>query len=242
MKMLLDIDQTPAGYTGGHSKVGFIMGGFYFSVVNPDYEQTINYNKDTFNPFYLYPDVYSDVTSYDISSTDFSYLEEVGRLKKTFNTSPSSTFNARGFVRKAGTLLNPTFKYIYVFDFNDVFNHSFDSMASWVESPTFIYSSAFVNYQKNITDVVIGGNGLKPVFEFGCMYSPVVYYNFNLDKNYHTSIGIYLFEYETHFSLLVPSQANGSIVDGKSRLSVSFNHYKIIKNSLCCLAQCFGIT
>lgn len=252
--MLLGIGETPSGVTGGSSSVFVTFGGFRFFIVNYDYEQSYGYGESYFYPLTGgYPYTLNDLSNlfpqeyFEITSLNQLYISEVERLKKAFNTNINSKFKAIGYTSKTGTFYNPIFEYVFAFDFNDIFETSIIGVCSYADR---VRLEAYPTWNAiyNVSDSLVGGDGTKKdIFYTNALYCPVDFverYTWGGSRNWHAGVGVLIFEFTTHYSVLVPRsvpslqhpQTGGTI------LGAIFNHYKVTKQSLCCLAQIFGIT
>lgn len=252
--MLLGISDTPASVTGGDSSVFLNFGGFRFYLYNYDFDKSYGYGEPTFYPLTGgIPYTLNDVSNrhpleyFENSSNDSLYLAEVERLKKTYITNPNSKFKAVGYTSKKGSPLDPILEYVFAFDFHDIFKTSIIGTVSYSDT---VRLNDFPSWNAiyNVSDSLVGGDGTKKDIHYTpALYSPVdfvEYYSWGGSKNWYAGVGVLVFEFNTHYSVLVPNSVPNlrHPLSGGTILGAIFNHHKIIKNSKCCLAEIFGIT
>ena len=251
--MIFDLGTTPPGVTGGSTSVFVKFGGFRFFIVNYDYKKSLRYDISHFPLTGGYPYALNDdyppypKEYFEITSSNQLYITEVERLKKAFNTNPNSKFKAIGYTSKTGTIWNPIYEYVFAFDFTDIFETSIIGVSNYADKvrlndyPTW-------NAIYEVSDSLVGGDGTKKdIFYTSALYCPVdfvEYYSWGGSKNWHAGVGVLIFEFSSYYSVLVPLSVPSlhHPESGGTILGAMFNHYKVTKNSSCCLAQCFGIT
>jgi hypothetical protein len=248
--MLLGIQVTPRGVTGGHVHVAIVLGGFRFCIINEHYKESYQYDSETFRRIpELFPPEINSTTIYDIFSTDVNYLLEVQKLKKKFITNPNATFYAIGYFIDVGTKYNPILEYIYIFDFHDIFINSYLNLVSFAMYNPYLglFSDAFTPTMstppnKIITDNMLTGGHKTPDYWTQTLLSPVasISYSGGSSINYHAGAQSCMFDYSSYCSVLIPINAFCRNTDNGLLFSVSLKHFKIKKN-ICCLAECFGI-
>ena len=252
--MILNCKPTPEGITGGCSSIFVKFGGFRFFIVNYDYDKSYGYGDSSFYPLSNgYPYRMDDflvrypMKYFEISSNDSLYVAEVERLKKAFKTNPNSKFKAIGYTANIGTSFDIVLEYTFAFDFNDIFETSIIGIINYSDTVR-LQESPFWNAIYNVSDSLVGGDGTKKdMFYTEALYAPVDFVqhsSWGSSWNWHAGVGILIFEFPSYYSVLVP-RAVPSLshpFSGGTVLIATFNHYKVAKNTLCCLAQCFGIT
>lgn len=190
-----------------------------------------------------------DLGSFDKTSLDVDYLEEVERLKKAFIISDSSSLRCKKY-RSVVFQAYEYFSFIFfIFDFDDIF-----SSPSLVESKGFnpILSSSPTNINRLLSfrslglelEHCISAKGSNMTFDFDvCGVDPTVGIPVFKHQYYvdGASFGNALFKKDNVYYFFriksFPRYREGNVC------IVSYDIYQIdLKIKKCCIAECFGIT
>lgn len=253
--MLLGIMPTPEGIAGGSNAVFIKFGGFGFYVYNYDFDKSYGYGEPYFYPltggvpYDLYsPSAHFSVDYFDIDSNNELYKAEVERLKKAFKVGSNCKFNAIGYTSQIRFGWDYSFEHVFAFDFHDIFKTFIVDTVSYSDNVVLNQGHPFINSVLNVSDSLVGGDGSKTEINYTeSLYSPVDFVErspWGSTWNWYAGVGVLVFEFNTHYSVLVPNSVPNlrHPLSGGTILGASFNHHKIIKNSKCCLAEIFGIT
>lgn len=236
------------------------INGFHFVVMN---KLTFGHsntryvvNKDTWLE-HIYSgyskEYYQSVSDWDLgifdkTSTDVGYLEEVARLKRSFNISDTSTLICRKIRTYEKVPLDYIFYDCYVFNFDDIFLvPSFDGsiaiLSKLSSSPGAVnllkeYPLLGLEFEHTLTSFGKSMRTSKDSYSlFTTVGIPVIKYEYSTDgASFCNALfkkdGIYYYFRIKGFP---------RFIEGSNCL-VAYDIYKIEVNNKCCLAECFGIT